>query len=274
MSFLGVAVFVGLRNTEGTLIASIDKYVFNNITVIRSIACGNCLVYFNDEESIIPNIFKDAELREGSDILLGMYILKYFIVRRMDYLYYGQNMLGEPNIVEDFSHIFGKSIGEKVTGYLQYFMERGVLNYGIGDKNHKNKSYYLSPKGQEIWNMLAADSVLMELYREDFVRDCEHSDENEQSSYELMQKNLQTMIFLDLFHILEVLCKEECRMKKEANENLAQAKYISVFGNTALTEHLFEGVWKSVEYSGRSGDSDIEKAKIIFEENIRQLKIM
>ena len=26
MSFLGVAVFVGLRNTEGTLIASIDKY--------------------------------------------------------------------------------------------------------------------------------------------------------------------------------------------------------------------------------------------------------
>lgn len=103
------------------------QYVFNNITVIRSIACGNNLVYFNDSENLIPNIIIENHEAEKSSVLIGVYILKYFIMHRAGYQNYGQNFLKRENIIADFTHVFGKEIEKDVDNTLKYFLEKGIL---------------------------------------------------------------------------------------------------------------------------------------------------
>ena len=59
--------------------------------------------------------------------------------------------------------------------HINYLYEVGILNVSIKEQFEDGKGklmesnlIYLSSKGCEIWSMLSADSVLMEMYREDF----------------------------------------------------------------------------------------------------------
>lgn len=235
------------------------QYVFNNITVIRSIACGNNLVYFNDSENLIPNIIIENYEAEKSSVLIGIYILKYFIMNRAGYQNYGQNYLKKENIIADFSHVFGKEIEKDVDNTLKYFLEKGILNQGVVTNDVGNTAYYVSSKGEEIWEMFTTDSVLMEMYREDFI----FADGIIRlPSKELMDKGDQTTIFLDLITMENILCEEEEKMIRIALINQSYSKYISMFGNESLIEHLLEGVQRSLEYSGKVGDP-----RIIIEKN-------
>lgn len=237
------------------------QYVFNNITVIRSIACGNNLVYFNDSENLIPNIIIENHETEKSSVLIGVYILNYFIMHRAGYQDYGQNFLKKENIIADFSHVFGKEIEKDVESTLKYFLEKGILKYGLTTNDVGSINYYVSSRGEEIWEMFTTDSVLMEMYREDFVF---LDGITRLPSKELMDNNEQTAIFLDLIKMENILCDEEEKMLNIALTNQSYSKYISMFGNKSLTEHMFEGIQRSLEYSGKVGEPQIitEKEKL------------
>ena len=138
------------------------------------------------------------------------------------------------------------------------------------------QAFHASAKGLELWNMLAADSVLMELYREDTYQDldnCKTSDFC--SSYDLMLMNKQMVIFEKIYDILLELYLDEKEMIDSSIKNGSYDKYMSLFGEKLMVEHLMTGVDKSIQYSGKNSErlvvmsdelkSKIERTKRIYE---------
>lgn len=236
-----------------------DEYIFNNITVLRAIACGYDLVYMGSEDNLIPNVFYNTP--ENDNALLSLYIMAYF-VKRHEYS-------GKPGAVgsrrkdvwRDFEDVFGGQIdglGEfnrRFEETISYLLRCGVLSGTDEDMS-------ISSKGMEIWNMLAADSVLMELYREDYFKPYDSSDEDGfKSSLNLMQEDKQESIFKELLKMLCHFLEREEAVVNAAKRRGAYNKYVSLFGDVSMTGHLLSGVNKSVDYSGKWQVSEVHEER-------------
>lgn len=111
--------------------------------------------------------------------------------------------------------------------------------------------------------MLESDSVLMELYREDYFQEyTEKVSDQFKSSYGLMQENNQERIFIELYNILTGLFVHEERPLIEATCKCgAMGKYESLFLGKTVTEHLMKGVDCSVAFSGKQHHDGITASK-------------
>ncbi|RHN88839.1 hypothetical protein DW141_14300 [Ruminococcus sp. AM12-48] len=244
--------------------ANVDKtqeeYIFNNITVIRALACGSDLVYMNNSDSLIPNIF--YKTIDNEIPVLSLYVIAYFVMQKAEFWEYGENTVTKEELIRDFCDIFGHTdkIRKNISEIVDYLYGRGVISisknsYHINKENElMDQTYlYLSSKGMELWRMLCADSVLMELYREDYYQDMDLAEPDDfSSSYDLMLVNRQTVIFEKIYKMLLELCSAEEKMIYECIENRAYDKYINLFGGSTMVEHLMTGVDKSIEYSGKN----------------------
>lgn len=242
------------------------EYTINNITVIRALACNSDKVYYNEEGGLIPNIFYDTTDKEN--LFLGLYITAYFVQKQHGIWKYGEKAISIQRICADFKDIFGEdNINEsKLLEYINYLYATGVLNVSIMDQSEledcelsKSNLIYLSSKGFELWSMLSADSVLMEMYREDFYQEYNGNGKEDQfrSSYELMELDKQKQVFLLVYSMLLKLCLIEKRKIEQVIKNGAYGKYLSWFGSEPFVSHLKKGVDNSISYSGKSGDIDI-----------------
>lgn len=236
-----------------------DEYVFNNITVLRAIACGSDLVYMGGEDNLIPNVLYNTP--ECDNALISLYIIAYFVKR---YEYSGQpRAVGSKrkDVWRDFEDVFGEQIdgiGEFKSRFektVSYLLRCGVLGGTDDDMS-------ITSKGMEIYNMLAADSVLMELYREDYYKIYNSSDaEGFKSSFDLMQEDKQEFIFKGLLEMMWHLLEREKNVVTAAKRKGAYNKYVSLFGNESMTGHLLSGVNKSVDYSGKYQVSEVQEER-------------
>ncbi len=242
------------------------EYIINNITVIRALACNGGKVYYNDIGSLIPNIFYDTTDKEN--LLLGLYIISYFVQKQHGIWEYGENAVSVQQICVDFQDIFGKENikKEKIMEHINYLYETGILNVSIMDQSEHGEDkllesnlIHLSSKGCEIWSMLSADSVSMEMYREDFYQEYDRQANGDQfrSSYELMDLNMQLLAFLLVYAMIYEFCLIEKAKIKIAIYNGTYGKYLSWFGADPIVSHLKKGVDNSVSYSGNSENTDI-----------------
>ena len=183
-------------------------------------------------------------------------------MQKAEFWEYGENTVTKEELIRDFCDIFGHTdkIRKNISEIVDYLYGRGVISisknsYHINKENElMDQTYlYLSSKGMELWRMLCADSVLMELYREDYYQDMDLAEPDDfSSSYDLMLVNRQTVIFEKIYKMLLELCSAEEKMIYECIENRAYDKYINLFGGSTMVEHLMTGVDKSIEYSGKN----------------------
>lgn len=242
-----------------------EEYTFNNITVIRALACGSNLVYINDEDNLIPNILYRTVNKKSS--ALSLYVVAYFINRNTGVGEYGGTAIKKSILIQDFCDVFGDSseMQTDISEIIDYLYDRGILSISIYDKMESGivsvsdtTLLNLSVKGQEIWNMLSADSVLMEMYREDYYQDYDtHEKYKFSSSFDLMNMNLQIIIFREVYNILLDIYSDEKKLVQKCIDNGTYIKYLSIFGETLMVEHLMSGVDKSIEYSGNSNNEQI-----------------
>lgn len=239
-----------------------EKYIFNNITVIRALSCGSNLVYTNDKDTLIPNILYETTNKEKS--ILSLYVIAYFIMQRADFWEYGESTVVKEDLIKDFSDVFGEKskIQSYVSEIVDYLYSQEIIsirtyeNISISSTISDSTFLYLSAKGLELWNMLSADSVLMELYREDYYQDINKCDKYHLcSSYDLMEMNKQIVIFEKVYEILIELFSYEKNMIYRCIEDGAYNKYVSIFGGNFMVEHLMIGVDKSIQYSGKKNDN-------------------
>lgn len=255
------------------------EYVFNNITVIRALACGSNTVYLNNIDNLIPNILYDTMDKRNS--LYSLYIISYFIHQQAGFWEYGEVTVKKTMLIQDFCDVFGEShdLINNLSDVLTYLYQRGILSIGISDLKPErsilldSSLLYLSSKGLEIWSMLSSDSVLMELYREDFYQEWDESKPFRfSSSRELMNKNLQSIIFKEVYNILLDLVDIEKKKVEQAIKNKSYNKYLCIFGDESMIEHLMIGVDKSIEYSGNKMNEDIDEKSVELKEKINNIK--
>ena len=163
----------------------------------------------------------------------------------------------EEYILHDFNGIFSEDIlnndfDGKLINILNYLVSLDIIKSLSG-------GYSITSKGIELWNMFQADSVLIEMYREDFYMDYDSPKSNKfDSSYQLMQDRKQDVIFTKLLELLNNLYKKEKDIIKKVKQHESLQQYFDRLGNESVVQHLFRGLCNSIDFSGKYNNSDVQ----------------
>lgn len=260
----------GERRRDFLSMSTTDN-LFNNISVVRSIACGNNDVYRGEKSIFIPNVLLNDEFNDDS--IVALLVLSYFDRN------FNRNgsIIKRQKLRDVFERIFSSNacINSSLDRVLRHFINCKILynKEYIEREGYLERGEYLeiTPRGTEIWKMLVTDSVLLEMYREDYYFDEEKSGCNFISSRKIMTTIGQYEIFLQLLNFINELLSLEKRVHKSAAENNMLAEYYTCFGEKAQAKRLLEGVIKSIEYSGNIYNTDIINEKERLERNIKRI---
>lgn len=242
-------------------------YLFNNISVVRSISCGNNAVYRGMKSIVLPNVLLNDEFYDDS--MIGLLVLSFFIRKG--------NIAKKSRLYDIFIWIFDDNleIQESLKRIIEYFLETDVLEETYYEKEpiERNKYLVITPRGREVYSMFTSDSVLLEMYREDYYFDEQDKNCDFLSSYSLMETVGQYEIFTQLFHYINILLAMEKKLHKVAKDNGKLSEYYSCFGSKIQSKRLLEGVIKSIEYSGNMHSFGIQNAVEQLEQNIKNIDI-
>jgi len=240
-------------------------YLFNNISVVRSLSCGNNAVYRGTKSIVLPNVLLNDEFHDDS--MVGLLVMSYFIKRN--------EIIKESRLYDTFFRIFNNNfeIHESLKRILYHYLDTDILEetYYEKEKVGKNRYLVITPRGREIWSMFASDSVLLEMYREDYYFEEQDKSYYFSSSYSLMETVGQYEIFTQLFNYINILLISERGLHKVAKDNGKLAEYYSCFGTKTQTKRLLEGVIKSIEYSGNMHSAEIQNSIDELEKNIKNI---
>lgn len=255
---------------------NIDDIFVNNITVIRAIACLEDEMFVSktpSSEYTLQNSFRShISARNTMPIcnllystqttdysILVLYIIKFFYHYCKKDNFYGSTYLKCWDIVKVFSEIFYglDKITENIFVCISYLFDMKILDKSIKTKQgeesglNSESRLYLTPKGEIMWEMLSWDSVLLEIFREDYYRDYSPGGSNNSlCSYVLMNAGKQCEIFNDLINMISDLLKTEKIYRQQAKNNDTITSLKENLGQSCVCSQLFEGLKQSLSYSG------------------------
>ncbi len=226
-------------------------FLFNNITCIRALACGNEQVYnpIKIRDYLIPNILYNTEDEDYG--IYNLLLMKYFVKQQGNHEFIRNK---QENILAICENIWGKSSEynnfEKAINYL---LSKKVLSRHTLCTEEHSEHLFITEKGIELWDMFHGDSILMEICREDRFRDVNL---NMEPSYILLNTKRQYLIFEDLLNMTREFSNFEDKLYFSASERGCSVEYIRTFGKKRMAYYLLEGVCKSITYSiSRSNES-------------------
>lgn len=243
------------------------EYHFNNITVIRALACNEDQAFWGDlSYHIVPNFFYTTK-----EIDLSIYclvVMKYFMYKTGEEVY-GKNVESLKVVKEEWENLFEQDHSVKMIKALEFLFECKILRKSIRDfddmetidkkESLEDRSLlYISPRGSELFEMFKRDSVLLEMLREAAWRDYEGWDYCEETSSELLKSGRQKDIFIDLLEYITYLAECEEDILSSVKSMRKQSDYVDIFGTSAVTEILLEGVKNSLNYSGIMHENLVE----------------
>lgn len=266
---------------------NINDIVVNNITVIRAISCLEDEMFISKRpvrSSFENTVFKDFQENSSENpspicnllystptedySIITLYIIKFFYNYCPSNNLYGHIYQKSWDIVRIFSEIFYgiENIEQKVYNCIYYLFDMNILGKSLKTKRGESTKLtsqsrlYLTPRGEIMWEMLSWDTVLLELFREDYYRDySEDTKNNPFCSYVLMQQGKQYEIFLDLIRMISELLKKEDEYRNKAIENDTITSLKRNFGETCICAQLFEGLKQSMLYSGLIKDNTLNQ---------------
>lgn len=241
-------------------------YIFNNITIIRAISCNEGKVYFGEATNILPNLLFSTHSKDYS--IYCLLLIKLFYLRRVKGEPYGLKATKMSELIRELHSIFDEETTKAFEKCIFYLFEKKIFRKSIRDKDDyssldrkeslkDDSQLYLSSKGEEMWRMLAQDSVLLELFREDAFRDYETYDFNDAPSFYLMSHGDQEGVFFDLLKYIESLRNLEDDLRNSLNED-NRKKFDSTFGKRMVVSQLLYGVERSMRYSGKMENPQIK----------------
>lgn len=256
----------------------IEDYLFNNVTVVKALGCGNktCVyTHSSDNGNIpIPNILYTD--KQQSLEIYSLLVIYYFLVHLPDEnILYGRNQsyIAYEDFLNDIQQIFGENSKEykNFITCIKYLYKIKVLRKSIIEadkvetlqegniqkKSNKLKAdsmLYISPRGRELWKMLTDSSVLLEMYREDVFRDYSERDYyNEDPGWMLIDQNKKySDVIVDLMKYIEYIYSEEMKLyhvtiEKKTSEEFYSAFYSDNSDEFLVTQHLIKGLVNSVQ---------------------------
>lgn len=254
---------------------NIEDYIFNNVTVIKALGCGNrTCVYSHSSANAnvpIPNILYTT--KQKSLEIYSLLIINYFLIHLPEEnILYGRNQgyIIYEELLSDIKQIFGEN-GEKYKNFIiciDYLYKIKVLRKSIveadkvedlqdgsiqkGDKLKTSSMLYLSPRGRELWKMLSDSSVLLEMYREDVYRDYREN-YNEDPGWLLIDKNKKySDVIFDLMKYIEYIYSQEMALYHATLSQRTENKFFTDFyfddtNDFLMAQHLINGLVSSVQ---------------------------
>ena len=276
-----------------------NDFFVNNITVIRSIACledemflskvpshlysnHHDLHSFHKSSSVsvpICNLLYSTESEDYSILIL--YIIKFFYKYCGQDNFYGHIYQKAWDVIRIFSEIFYgiQDIESKISICISYLYDMRILDKSLKTKPGENHDLdpesrlYLTPRGEILWEMLRWDSVLLEIFREDYYREYSKSSSNNPfCSYVLMHQGKQCDIFADLIRIISDLLEQERNYINEALKNDTITSFKTNFGKDSACYQLLEGLKQSMSYSGLIKDNSLSKQLASLENDVQNIQ--
>lgn len=241
---------------------------FDSISVMRALACNEEEVFWGDAKTIIPDILLTKRTEDLSIYCLLM--LKYFY-RQKGFEDYGMNAASVKTIIKELNDIFDPKITDKFLSAVRFLYAQGVINKStvcfddmkaqdVDEALRENSKLYISPRGNELYDMLGRDSVYLEMLRENAWRDYENRALYSRfSSRVLMNNAKQIRIFKDLLEYIDYLRETEEDILITAGNVAKQEEYKKIFGDKLAVENLLGGVENSLNYSGIINQDDMRR---------------
>lgn len=253
---------------EEYFMVSAPEYCFNNINVIRALACNEEKVFWGDTDSVVPNIFLTT--KEDDLSIFCLLVISYFVEKRG--MEYGMNAEELGKIKVEWRNVLGSDLLIKMQRGLDFLYDnniifKSVLDYDISNGNNDNESkteltnkslLYISPRGNELFAMFSRDSVLLEMLRENVWRDYESNNFSDRCSSDLMKSGKQDEIFKDLLNYIDFLYEAERNVRAVVKLFHKEIEYKNAFGYYPIVHHLLMGVKNSMDYSGYISKSYLE----------------
>ena len=204
----------GESETQGAFKIESKNYKVTTDNIINAIASisQNAI---DGTYSYLPNIFYNE--KDGTE-LIGLYIIRLLINRRIDQIY-GEKYIEGKEIVSEIKSIFVKNVDSsirteywtsKINNVISYLYNSGILFRSVYDieipdesqiERRFNDSYklYLSPRGSCIYQTLNKNASMLKLYINDIFQSDETGTTNNKSTTRLFNKILD---YVDnIFHL-------------------------------------------------------------------------
>lgn len=245
------------------------SYFMNNISILRAIGCGRDRVYNGHGNKTIPNILYNRMAKDGryleDNSMISLYIIKYLIQKNTVSARAWPARVTRGKVVTAIVDTFGDEVDgipefkTRVENTLTSLCKDGIINEGNGP-------LYLSAKGNTLYDCLSSDSVLCEMYREDFLQetDGENAEYRFVSSMDFLSNydNGQVLSFAESYRFVRsVFNNTERKLILAAKARKSWPRYISLFGEHPMVWHLSEGIRMSVEFAGKANDPTISEAR-------------
>lgn len=242
---------------------ALTDYLFNNISVIRALACGNNAVYRGEKSKIIPNVFLNDEFYDDSIYCLLI----------LCHMSRNGGLIKKEKLFQIFREIFPDTYEteRRVQRILSHYLRHEILAVEYQIMDNGEVFLKLTPRGTELLDMFTSDSVLLELYREDHFFQ-EKQGLSFRSSFDFMESIGQKELFKQLFIYIHILLDMEQEVRKSAADNGMWDSYINCFGYRLQTKRLLEGVMKSVEYSGNQYADEIREQTTILQKRLDEVE--
>ena len=257
------------NNRMKTSAFSVSQVTFNfdRVNIIRALACQENEVFFDGPDGVVRNVFYTGNTFDHS--VLSLMILKYFVVKTK-FDCYGAEEQTETlsDVIQFWGSICGDQMEKTVRQTIDYLFDIKVLRKSIRNSEEyldrddhtalsDDSVLYISPRGNELYEMLRRDSVYFEMLREDSWRDDTFYEFDQHSSNQLMVNHQRAKIYSDLLLYIEYLCEQEDDILNLVKTNRAQQTYVAIFGSESVCHLLWEGVYKSIFVTGLL-DNDAE----------------
>lgn len=289
----------------GGSVFRIEDMTLNNITVLRSLFCLENEMITGIHSKRFCNFLSANNEYDNSMIILLTVKLCYqqccvkqiaSITTPRNKSNSAENLYGERwhlkkcEILLIWKEIFGSvnnknfpKFEEQVNESVDYLYNNGILakcckaKKGEPHEISNEARLYLTPKGKLLWEMLSQDSVLLEMFREDYVRiyeqDIEAHSHSPYSSQAHITNGNQFELFIDLCTMIMDLAKIEYTLREISVERRTYTAYKNDFGEDSVVAHLYMGLIKSISYSGVNITDGPLRDKITgLEEQIETLK--
>ncbi len=226
----------------------------------RALLYGEKDVFVDNEDNVLPNLLR-VHKEESDSELVGLYILEYMktLQRRNETSIYGFNRKKGKDICKELKNItsFDESVLTETISrlYAQEFLLHSIFepetiksdeknNSSVERKYDEEEGLYLSIRGNKILDMLANDSLLFEVYRDDIDTELTH---NTVVSSKLSQE--EKLIYLINY------CMELFEIEKSYIMNADKIRYFSHFNKKFIISRLVEGITNTILYYYKINDS-------------------
>ena len=271
------------KPAESAFTVSVNEYKFDVVRTIRTLACGENPVYtgntelqfnpgalpdlqdrpsFDDSKVFIPNIL--ANVQTGKCDVFPALIMQYLDSYSSSTPFTPQDteFIARKTLFDNLSNIFSSIVKpETINQTIDYLFENRVIRKSIisndSDKSLnqllEEDSLYLTLKGTRLLSMFETDSVLLEIYREDILREYP-IDKYYMSSLDLVlsdNKNGRYWLFEDLIKLCEEVFYNEDRYQTCVFEK----SFLFYPESFAITTKLLRGIQNSINRAQSLSDS-------------------